>query len=142
MRKSVPIDPKESFTRKRKALKIANRTLKLLISELGYTLKGEDDRLTKPSGEIVFIWGDCSTRYIYIQFKSIMDYDRRRASNPDHIMWERVMMKATALKPHPQPQQHGEKQIVLEPKALIFTGKTPVSRVKKLHAQLVAGLFA
>lgn len=143
MRKAVTIDPKESFARKRKALKIAKRTIKVLTTELGYVANNQNvvDGLAT---EMTFHWGDRNSRYIYLVFKSIMDKNRKRSPNHEHIRFERVMIKATALKPwenRGDSHVQGEKQVVLEPKALIFTGKTPVSRVKKFHAQLVAGLL-
>ena len=147
MRKSVPIDPKERFTRKRKALKIAKRTLKLLTSELGYVSAWESLRpsesamMTEQRGEFLLRWGDADGRHIYLQFKTIMDKNRKRHPNPQHIPYERVMIKATALRPKLNPSLPNEKEIILEPKALIFTGKTPVTRVRKFHAQLVAGLL-
>lgn len=142
--KSVQIDPKERFTRKRKALKIAKRTLKLLITELGYVAprRGQlDGTGLEQVGELTLYWGDRDGRHMHMTFKSIMDKNRKRHPNPQHIPFERVMIKATALRPKLNPSLPNEKEIILDPKALIFTGKTPVTRVKKFHAQLVAGLL-
>jgi len=144
MRKAVPIDPKERFTRKRKALKIAKRTLKLLTTELGYVAprRGQlDGSGLVDVGEITLRWGTQDGRHVQMQFKSIMDKNRKRYPNPQHISWERVMIKGRALKPKQESTMRNEMEIMLDPKALIFTGKTPVTRVKKFHAQLVAGLL-
>jgi len=133
------IDVKERYARKRKAVKIAKRTIKILTTELGYVANNEAN-VDGLATEMTFRWGDRDSRYIYLVFKSIMDKNRRRSANSDHIRFERVMIKATALRPKPYPFGH-EREIILEPRALIFTGKTPVTRVKKFHAQLVAGLL-
>jgi hypothetical protein len=136
------IDVKERFTRKRKAIKIAKRTIKVLTTELGYVANNEAvvDGLAT---EMTFRWGDRDSRYIYLVFKSIMDKNRKRSPSSDHIRFERVMVKATALKPqHPSVTNFtSSREVVWEPKPLIFTGKTPVSRLKKFHAQIVARLF-
>ncbi|NCA17814.1 MAG: hypothetical protein EBS90_12365 [Betaproteobacteria bacterium] len=79
MRKSVTIDPKERFTRKRKALKIAKRTLKLLTTELGYVAprRGQlDGSGLVDVGEITLRWGTQDGRHVQMQFKSIMDKNR------------------------------------------------------------------
>ena len=137
---------KERYARKRKAVKIAKRTIKVLTTELGYVANNEDvvDGLAT---EMTFRWGDRDSRYIYLIFKSIMDKNRKRSPSSDHIRFERVMIKATALKPQPPSENIGfgfnpnSREVVWEPKPLIFTGKTPVSRLKKFHAQIVARLF-
>ena len=144
MMKAVPIDPKERLTRKRKALKIAKRTLKLLITELGYVAprRGQlDGSGLVDVGEITLRWGTQDARHVQMQFKSIMDKNRKRYPNPQHISWERVMIKGRALKPKEESTMRNAREVVWEPKPLIFTGKTPVSRLKKFHAQIVARLF-
>ena len=141
---------KERYARKRKAVKIAKRTIKVLTTELGYVQNtnggGLNDQLVELclATEMTFRWGDRDSRYIYLVFKSIMDKNRKRSPSSDHIRFERVMIKATALKPqHPSVGNfNSSREVVWEPKPLIFTGKTPVSRLKKFHAQIVARLFA
>ena len=139
------IDVKERYARKRKAVKIAKRTIKVLTTELGYVANRTEDSQASVdaclSTEMTFRWGDRDSRYIYVVFKSIMDKNRKRYPNPQHISWERVMIKGRALKPKQESTMRNEMEIILDPKALIFTGKTPVTRVKKFHAQLVAGLL-
>jgi hypothetical protein len=151
------IDVKERFTRKRKAIKIAKRTIKVLTTELGYVANRTEDSQASVdaclTNEITFRWGDRDSRYIYVVFKSIMDKNRKRSASSEHIRFERVMIKATALKPHTHSvtpslaissatNGNSSREVVWEPKPLIFTGKTPVSRLKKFHAQIVARLFA
>lgn len=142
------------FERKRKANKIMKRTIKALIG-IGYQFTADKDRIPNLDGlnEVCGVFGDIFSRHLIIHFKSIMDMNRRRYPNTDHILFERVMLTLYERDPIPT-KDIGNLTLFLQNNVanfastagnkvdhIKFKGVAPRQRLAKLHALGVAKLL-
>jgi len=151
---SKPAEDNSQFERKRKANKIMKRAIKLLIG-IGYQFTADKERVPNLDGvnEVCGVFGDIFSRHLIIHFKSIMDMNRRRYPNKDHILFERVMLTLYERDPIPT-KDIGNLTLFLQNNVanfastagnkvdhIKFKGVAPRQRLAKLHALGVAKLL-
>lgn len=122
-----------TFERKRDANKIIKRAIRELI-EIGYSFSSLN---LDGQNEVWGYFGDRGSTHLGVQFKSIMDCNRRRYPNKDHILFERTM--ATLYKCSPTSLPRAEQADKID--HIKFKGVAPRKRLARLHALGVAKLL-
>lgn len=139
---------KTPFERKRNANKIIKRAISDLI-EVGYDF-GANGSVPKIDGksEVLGLFGDIHSTHLGVIFKSIMDMDRRRHPNKDHILFERTMLTIYVCDAVPREynpsyffSESGHLQRATPIDRIKFKGVNPRKRLAKLHALGVAKLL-
>lgn len=141
---------KTPFERKRNATKIIKRAISDLI-KIGYCF-GADGGVPNIVGksEVLGLFGDIHSTHLGVIFKSIMDMDRRRHPNKDHILFERTMLTIYICDPVPKDfgrkagwffEEGGHLQRATPIDRIKFKGVNPRKRLAKLHALGVAKLL-